>query len=76
VPRQRLVGFAIAAMVAFIVGTMIVAGLRLGGGSRSVASASFCATAQAQLTPVVGATAVIAPGQGSFGAEIPANCRE
>jgi hypothetical protein len=67
---------AIAAMVAFIVGTMILAGLHLGGDSQTVANASFCATAQAQITPDAHSTAAAAPGQGSFGNQIPANCRE
>jgi hypothetical protein len=77
VPRQRtLIGLAITAMVAFIVGAMILAGLHLGGKTQTVANASFCATAQAQVTPDANATAVVAPGQGSFGDQIPANCRE
>jgi hypothetical protein len=77
VPRQRtLTGLAIAAMVAFIVATMILAGLHLGGKSQTIANASFCATAQAQITPDANATADIAPGQGSFANQIPANCRE
>ncbi len=63
-------------MVAFIVGTMILAGLHLGGASQTVASASFCATAEAQITPLAGATEAVAPGQGSFGNQIPANCRQ
>ncbi|HYM15405.1 MAG TPA: hypothetical protein VEZ14_07580 [Dehalococcoidia bacterium] len=77
-PSQRMiVGLALAAMVAFIVGTLIVSGLRLGGQRQTVASASFCATAEAQITASAGPTAVVAPGQGSsFGDQIPANCRQ
>jgi hypothetical protein len=77
VPRQRtLIGLAVAAMVAFIVGTLILAGLHLGGRPQTVANASFCATAQAQLTPDAGGNAAGAPGQGTFGDQIPANCRQ
>ena len=76
-PQRLIVGFALAAMVAFIVGTLILSGLRLGGRRQTVANAGYCATAEAQITAEAAPTAVVAPGQGStFGGQIPANCRQ
>lgn len=68
-------GVAIAAMALFIFGTLIVSGLRNGGSGAAGVNASYCATAEAEQAQQGVATPYVGPGQGSFGAQVPANCR-
>jgi hypothetical protein len=76
VRRQRLiVGLAIAAMALAIFGTFIVSGLRNGGGAATGVGASYCATAVAEQAREGMATPYVGPGQGSYGAQVPADCR-
>lgn len=62
-------------MALAIFGTLIVSGLRNGSRGASGVNASYCATAEAEQALEGVGTPYVGPGQGSFGAQVPANCR-